>query len=86
MPHMNDVENIFPCVHGWKSQNGRKVWMIITSWGIIWMINMLKCMDGIHSKVVMLDENHIYMDETYKNDEILKWMWNMNELLDDNWK
>jgi hypothetical protein len=43
-------------------------------------------MDGIHSKVVMLDENHIYMDETYKNDEILKWMWNMNELLDDNWK
>jgi hypothetical protein len=36
------------------------------------MINVLKCMDGIHSKVVMLDENHIYMDETYKNDEILK--------------
>jgi hypothetical protein len=27
-------------------------------------------MDGIHSKIVMLDENHIYMDESYKNDEI----------------
>jgi hypothetical protein len=29
-------------------------------------------MDVIHSKIVMLDENHIYMDEIYKNDEILK--------------
>ncbi len=28
--------------------------------------NMLKCMDGINSKIVMLDENHIYMDESYK--------------------
>jgi len=26
-------------------------------------------MDGINSKIVMLDENHIYMDESY-NDEI----------------
>ncbi len=23
----------------------------------------LKCMDGINSKIVMLDENHVYMDE-----------------------
>jgi hypothetical protein len=30
----------------------------------------LRCMDGINSKIVMLDENHIYMDESYKKDEI----------------
>ncbi len=29
MPHKNDVENIFSYVHGWKSQNGWKVWMKI---------------------------------------------------------
>ncbi len=29
----------------------------------------LKCMDGTNSKTVMLDENHVYMDE--KKDEIL---------------
>jgi hypothetical protein len=29
----------------------------------------LKCMDGINSKIVMMDENHIYMDESYKEDE-----------------
>ncbi len=46
----------------------------------------LKCMDGINSKTVMIDETHIYMDESYMRDEILRWMWNMNELLDDNWK
>jgi hypothetical protein len=28
--------------------------------------DMLKCMDGTKSKIVMSDENHIYMDETYK--------------------
>jgi hypothetical protein len=26
----------------------------------------LKCMDGINSKTIMPDENHIYMDENYK--------------------
>jgi hypothetical protein len=26
-------------------------------------------MDGINSKIVMMDENHIYMDEIYKKDE-----------------
>jgi len=31
----------------------------------------------------MSDENHIYMDESYKNDEIFWWSWNMNELLDE---
>jgi hypothetical protein len=25
--------------------------------------DMLKCMDGIDSKIVMSNENHIYMDE-----------------------
>jgi hypothetical protein len=30
----------------------------------------LKCMDGTNSKIVMPDENHIYMDENYKKDEI----------------
>jgi hypothetical protein len=43
-------------------------------------------MDGTNSKIFMLDENHIYMDESYKNDEIFQWAWNMNELLDDNYK
>ncbi len=41
--------------------------------------DMLQCMDGTNSKIVMLDEN-------YKNDEIFEWAWNMNELLDDNCK
>ncbi len=43
----------------------------------------LKCMDGINSKTIMTNENHIYMDESYKNDEIFGWTWSMNELLDD---
>jgi hypothetical protein len=43
-------------------------------------------MDEIHSKIIMSDENHMYMDESYKMDEIIGWTWNMNELLDDNWK
>jgi hypothetical protein len=30
----------------------------------------LKCMDGTNSKTIMTDENHIYMDESYKKDEI----------------
>jgi len=29
-------------------------------------------MDGINFETVMTDENHIYMDESYKKDEILK--------------
>jgi hypothetical protein len=45
--------------------------------------NMLKCMNGTNSKIVMLDENHIYMDESYQKDEIFGWPWNMNELLDE---
>jgi hypothetical protein len=32
--------------------------------------NKLKCMDEINSKTTMLDENHMYMDENYKKDEI----------------
>jgi hypothetical protein len=43
-------------------------------------------MDETNSKIVMLDEDHMYMDENYKNDEIFGWMWSMNELLDDNSK
>jgi len=33
-------------------------------------INKFKCMDGIDSKTIMLNENRIYMDESYKNDGI----------------
>jgi hypothetical protein len=46
----------------------------------------LKCMDETNSKIVMPNENHIYMDESYKNDEIFGWRWSMNELLDGNLK
>jgi hypothetical protein len=42
-------------------------------------------MDGINSKTVMTNENHISMGEIYKKDEIFGWTWSMNELLDDNW-
>jgi hypothetical protein len=31
---------------------------------------MLKCMDEINSKIVMSDENHMYMDDSYKKHEI----------------
>jgi hypothetical protein len=31
----------------------------------------LKCIDEITSKKIMSDENHMYMDESYKNHEIL---------------
>jgi hypothetical protein len=30
----------------------------------------------------MLDENHMYIDESYKMNEIFGWMWSMNELLE----
>ncbi len=50
------------------------------------IFDTLKCIDGINSKTVMPNENHINMDESYKNDSIFGWTWNMNELLDDNWK
>jgi hypothetical protein len=32
----------------------------------------LKCMDGINFETFMIGENHIYMDESYKKDEILR--------------
>ncbi len=32
MPCKNDMENIFPHVHGWKSQNGWKFWMKDDQW------------------------------------------------------
>ncbi len=41
----------------------------------------MKCMNEINFKIVMLDENHMYIDESHKMDE-----WSINELLDDNWK
>ncbi len=49
------------------------------------IFDKFKCIDGTNSKIVMSNENHIYMDESYKEDEIFGWMWSMNELLDDNW-
>jgi hypothetical protein len=30
----------------------------------------LKCIDGINSKTIMTNENHIYIDESYKKNEI----------------
>ncbi len=46
-------------------------------------IDMLKCMDEINSKIIMLDEKHKYIHESYKMDEMFGWTWCMNELLDD---
>jgi hypothetical protein len=43
-------------------------------------------MDEINSKIVMSDENHMYINENYKMDEIFGWTWSIHELLDDNWK
>jgi hypothetical protein len=43
-------------------------------------------MDETNSKIIMLDENHMYMNDNYKKHEIFGWMWSTNELLDDNWK
>jgi hypothetical protein len=43
-------------------------------------------LDGTNSKIIMLDENHAYVDESYTKDEIFGWMWNMNEFCNDNWK
>jgi hypothetical protein len=31
------------------------------------IFNELKCMDETNSKTIMWDENHMYMDESYKN-------------------
>jgi hypothetical protein len=33
-------------------------------------LDNLKCMDGTNSKTIMLHENHMYMEESYKKDEI----------------
>jgi hypothetical protein len=77
MPHRNDVKNIFPHVHGWKSK-------LDEMFG--WQIIRLKCIDEIISKTIMSNENHMYMDESYKKHEILGWAWSMNDILDDNWK
>jgi hypothetical protein len=30
----------------------------------------LKCMDETNSKIIMLDENHMYMNDNYKKHEI----------------
>ncbi len=46
----------------------------------------LKCMDEINSKTIMLDENHMYMNDNYKKPEIFGWMWSTDELFDDNCK
>jgi hypothetical protein len=32
----------------------------------------LKCTDEIDSKIVMLDENHMYMDDNYKKHEVFR--------------
>jgi hypothetical protein len=39
MPHRNNARNIFPQVHGWKSQNGWKVWMKVEHQWTLWMIS-----------------------------------------------
>jgi hypothetical protein len=33
-------------------------------------LDNLKCMDGTNSETIMLDENHMYMEESYKKDEM----------------
>jgi hypothetical protein len=43
-------------------------------------------MDEINSKTIMLDENHMYMNDNYKKPEIFGWMWSTDELFDDNCK
>jgi len=43
----------------------------------------LKYMDEISFKTIMLDENHMYMNDSYKKHEIFGWMWSRDELLDD---
>ncbi len=40
----------------------------------------VKCMDGTDSKIVMSNENHVYMDEICKKDEIFGWMRNKKKL------
>jgi hypothetical protein len=41
---------------------------------------MVKCMDEIDSKTIMLNEIHMSMDQSYKMDEIFGWKSNNNEL------
>jgi hypothetical protein len=33
---------------------------------------MFKCLDEMNSKIVMLDENHVYMGDNYKKHEIFR--------------
>jgi hypothetical protein len=40
-------------------------------------------MDETNSKTIMLNGNHMYMDESYKMDEIFGRKLNINELLND---
>ncbi len=40
----------------------------------------------LSKKRVMPNDYHMYMDDNYKKHEIFGLMWNMNELVDDNWK
>jgi hypothetical protein len=35
-------------------------------------LDNLKCMDETNSKTIMLDENHMYMEESYQKDEIFR--------------
>ncbi len=71
------MENIFSRVHGWKAQMDEKFgWKLniknflddnykLTN-NLDETFDNLKCMDGINFKTIMMDENHIYMDESYK--------------------
>jgi hypothetical protein len=77
MPRRNDVENILPHVHGWKSQKDEKM---NESWTTTNLLDdkyngkifldenscWLKFMDEIHSKTIMSDGNHMNMYENYK--------------------
>ncbi len=86
MPRKNDMENIFRM---YMDQNSTWINFLDDNFKLMnnldETLNKLKCMDGINSKTVMTNENHISMGEIYKKDEIFGWTWSMNELLDDNW-
>ncbi len=43
----------------------------------------LKCMDEINSKIIMLDENHMYINESYKMDEIFGWNFHLVGCMDE---
>ncbi len=73
-------------IFGWKLENGWNVWIKLNIKFLGENFNRLKCMDGTNPNIIMPNENRIYMDESYKKDEIVGWMWIMNQLLDDNWK